>query len=106
MDKINQEIKGGFFDYISDIEYEIYSRYNYPISFDIGHTLSKICDFEDLNILDIGGNSGGLANAILMANPNCEVTVVDKSIPCNIGEEYKEFNDVSSIRFVKGDFFH
>jgi hypothetical protein len=26
------------------------------------------------------------ANAILIANPNCEVIVVEKYIPCNIGD--------------------
>lgn len=106
IDKINQKKEGSFFDNISDLEYEIYARCNYEISFEIGQSLCRICDFKNSSVLDIGGNSGGLANAILKKNTNCEVTVVDTSIPCAVGEEFKKLNDVSNIKFVEGDFFN
>lgn len=104
-DKINQKKDGSFFDNISDLEYEIYSRCNYAVSFEIGQALCKICEFDNSSVLDIGGNSGGLSNAILKNNLNCEITVVDKSIPCAVGEEFKKLNEVSNIKFIEGDFF-
>jgi ubiquinone/menaquinone biosynthesis C-methylase UbiE len=104
-DKINQKKEGSFFDNISDLEYEIYARCNYEISYEIGQSLCRIHDFGKACILDIGGNSGGLANAILKSNSKCKVTVVDTSIPCVVGEEYKKLNKVSNLKFVEGDFF-
>jgi 2-polyprenyl-3-methyl-5-hydroxy-6-metoxy-1,4-benzoquinol methylase len=104
-DKINQKKEGSFFDNISDLEYEIYARCNYEISYEIGQSLCRIHDFGKASVLDIGGNSGGLANAILKSNTNCEVTVVDTSIPCAVGYEFKKLNNVSNIEFVEGDFF-
>lgn len=104
-DKINHKRDGSFFDNITDLEYEIYARCNYEISFEIGQSLCRICDFSSSSVLDIGGNSGGLANAILKYNSNCELTVVDKGIPCAVGEEFKRLNEVSNINFIEGDFF-
>jgi 2-polyprenyl-3-methyl-5-hydroxy-6-metoxy-1,4-benzoquinol methylase len=104
-EKITQKCKGVFFENISNIEYEIYSRCNFSYSFNIGSSLVKIWDFGCADILDIGGNSGGLATAISQQNPDCEITIVDKCIPCNIGEEFKEFNQVNNIIFIKEDLF-
>ncbi len=104
-DKINQKIEGSFFENISDLEYEIYSRCNYEISYEMGRVLCRVCNFSKSRIIDMGGNSGGLANAILLNYPSSHITVIDKAIPCAVGEEFKKINGVSNIRFVEGDFF-
>jgi 2-polyprenyl-3-methyl-5-hydroxy-6-metoxy-1,4-benzoquinol methylase len=94
-----------FFKDLSDIEYEIYSRCNFSISFNIGHILINICNFNDATILDIGGNSGGLSTAISLKYPNSKITIVDKKIPCIIGEEFKISNNIQNINFIEKDFF-
>jgi hypothetical protein len=97
--------KESFFNNISDIEYEIYSRCNFPISFAIGHNLSNICDFNNTSILDLGGNSGGLASAIALKYPSSKITIIDQKIPCLIGEEFKTLNKINNIDFITTDFF-
>ncbi len=57
-----------FFDSISEIEYEIYSRCNFPVTFKIGEELSKHINLDNKKVLELGGNSGGLASALLTAN--------------------------------------
>lgn len=105
LDKIDQNREGSFFDNISDLEYEIYSRCNYELSFDIGQSLCRVYNFNNSSILDMGGNSGGLANSILKNNSNSKVTVADRAIPCAVGGEFKKINRVNNLKFVEGDFF-
>ncbi|MDD4187429.1 MAG: methyltransferase [Bacilli bacterium] len=94
-----------FFDNITDIEYEIYSRSNYSVSFKNGLKLAELINFNDLKILDIGGNSGGLASAIASKYLTSHITVVDTKIPCEIGSEYKEVNNLNNINFICDDLF-
>ncbi|WMM26524.1 hypothetical protein RBU61_07580 [Tissierella sp. MB52-C2] len=53
MDEISKQVA-------TEIQQKAIDNVNGSFSFDIRDTLSKICDFKDSNILDIGRNSGGL----------------------------------------------
>ena len=93
-----------FFDSISDLEYEIYSRYNFPITFETGNEAVKHVDLSNKRVLELGGNSGGLATAVVTNAKNCRYTVVDTKIPCMIGNEFKELNNVN-IAFIESNVF-
>ena len=93
-----------FFDNISELEYEIYSRYNFPITFEIGKEVVKHVNLTNKKVLELGGNSGGLGTAILTKNEDCLYSVVDTKIPCMIGNEFKEYNNLN-ITFIEGNVF-
>lgn len=93
-----------FFDSISDLEYEIYSRYNFPITFETGKEVVKHVDLSNKKVLELGGNSGGLGTALLSKYEDCRYSIVDTKIPCMIGNEFKEINKVN-ITFIEGNVF-
>ena len=93
-----------FFDSISELEYEIYSRYNFPITFETGKEVVKYVDLANKKVLELGGNSGGLGTAILTKNKDCLYSVIDTKIPCMIGNEFKELNRIN-ITFIEGNVF-
>ncbi|QEH69418.1 methyltransferase [Cellulosilyticum sp. WCF-2] len=93
-----------FFDSITDAEYEIYSRYNYHITFKIGKELAKHVNLANMKILELGGNSGGLGGALLLMNKDCSYTIVDTKIPCMLGNEFKKLNNVD-ITYIEGNIF-
>lgn len=93
-----------FFDSISESEYEIYSRYNFPITFKTGNEIAKHVNLANRKVLELGGNSGGLGTILLTKNIDCLYTVVDTKIPCIVGNEYKKINKVN-ITFVEGNIF-
>ncbi len=93
-----------FFDSISELEYEIYSRYNFQITFETGKEVVKHVNLANKKVLELGGNSGGLGTAILTKNEDCLYSVVDTKIPCKIGNEFKEYNNVN-ITFIEGNIF-
>ena len=55
-------------------------------------------------MLELGGNSGGLGTALVTAHKECLYTVVDTKIPCRVGNEYKQINELD-IKFVEGNVF-
>jgi len=93
-----------FFDGISELEFEIYSRYNFPVTFETGKEIVKHINFAGKKALELGGNSGGLGTAAVSKNKNCRYTVVDAKIPCMIGNEFKKSNKVN-IKFIEGNVF-
>jgi 2-polyprenyl-3-methyl-5-hydroxy-6-metoxy-1,4-benzoquinol methylase len=93
-----------FFDSISQFEYEIYSRCNFTSTFNIGKEVVKHVNVANKKVLELGGNSGGLGTALLSNNKGCIYTVVDTNIPCSVGNEFKELNEVD-IAFVEGNIF-
>ena len=93
-----------FFDSISDLEYEIYSRCNFHVTYEFGKKAVKHLDLRNKKILELGGNSGGLGTAILAKNSGCAYTVVDTEIPCMIGNEFKELYE-TNITFIEGNVF-
>jgi len=93
-----------FFDFISKEEYEIYSRVNFQMTLNLGKKIIEYIDLNNKKILELGGNSGGLATAILSEYKDSKYTVVDSKIPCQIGNEYKGYNDID-INFVENDIF-
>jgi len=93
-----------FFDGISELEYEIYSRCDFQITFGTGKEIVKHIDFTDKKVLELGGNSGGLGTAVLTNNKNCRYTVVDTKIPCMVGNEFKKLNKVN-IKFIENNIF-
>jgi 2-polyprenyl-3-methyl-5-hydroxy-6-metoxy-1,4-benzoquinol methylase len=93
-----------FFDRISELEYEIYSRYNFPVTFETGKEVVRYVDLADKKVLELGGNSGGLGTAILKKYKDCIYTIVDTKIPCMVGNEFKESNR-SNITFIEGNVF-
>ena len=96
-----------FFDSISEIEYEIYSRYNFHVTFETGKEVAKHINLANKKVLELGGNSGGLGSALLTKNNNCVYTIVDTKIPCMIGNEFKESNRSNklNITFIEGNVF-
>jgi len=94
-----------FFDNMSASEYEIYSRCNYPISFQIGNEIVNHVNLGKSKVLELGGNSGGLATALLTKNQDCDYTVVDTKIPCRVGNEFKKLNGLK-IRFMEENIFN
>lgn len=93
-----------FFDSISESEYEIYSRCNFPITFEIGKEVAKHINLTDRKVLELGGNSGGLGTALLTKYKDCLYTVVDTKIPCIVGNEFNRLNKLN-ITFIEGDVF-
>ncbi len=93
-----------FFDEISEIEYEIYSRYDFSITFEIGKNIVKHINLTNQKVLELGGNSGGLGAAFLSRYENCSYSVLDTKIPCKIGNEFKDLYNLN-ITFIEGDIF-
>ncbi len=93
-----------FFNSISESEYEIYSRYNFQITFATGKTVTEHVDFANRKVLEIGGSSGGLGTAILTKYKDCRYTIVDTKIPCMVGNEISKLNNVN-IAFIEGNAF-
>jgi len=93
-----------FFDSISELEYEIYSRCNFEVTFDIGVEVAKYVDFSKTKVLELGGNSGGLGAALLTTYMDCRHTVVDTQIPCAVGNEINETRK-QNITFIEGNAF-
>lgn len=84
-----------FFDQISESEYDVYSRCDFDVTFNIGKIVEKHLDLTNQKVLELGGNSGGLGTALVLENENCHYTVVDTKIPCKVGNEFKKLNDVN-----------
>mgnify|MGYP001495142241 CR=1 FL=1 len=93
-----------FFHSLSALEYEIYSKHNFQITYRTGERLVEHIDLANQRVLEIGGNSGGLATAILKTFRGCHYTILDTPIPCDIGNLFKVENQVD-LRFVAGDMF-
>lgn len=102
-DKASNEFQF-FFKNISKLEYEIYSRMNFSITYRIGKKVSKYLNLKKRKVLELGGNSGGFGTALLKSNEKCKYTVVDTHIPCKIGNELKKTNEVDII-FLPNDIF-
>lgn len=92
------------FDSISELEYEIYSRYNFHITFETGKEVAKYVNLANRKVLELGGNSGGLGTALLTKNKDCLYTVVDTKIPCIVGNEFNKSNKLN-ITFIEGNIF-
>jgi 2-polyprenyl-3-methyl-5-hydroxy-6-metoxy-1,4-benzoquinol methylase len=93
-----------FFDSISESEYDIYSRCDFDVTFEIGKEVAKHINLTNKKVLELGGNSGGLGTALLKKNIDCLYTVVDTKIPCMVGNELKKLNNLN-ITFIEGDVF-
>lgn len=93
-----------FFDSISEAEYEIYSRYNFQVTLEIGKEVAKHVNLANKKVLELGGNSGGLGTALLTTNKDCLYTIVDTKIPCIVGNEFKKSNNLD-ITFIEGNVF-
>lgn len=93
-----------FFDRINDLEYEIYSRCNFSITYESGKEIAKHVDFTDKTVLELGGNSGGLGAAFLSRYEDCSYFVLDTRIPCKIGKEFKELYG-TNVSFIEGNVF-
>lgn len=93
-----------FFDSISELEYEIYSRCNFRVTFETGKEVVKHLDFMNKRVLELGGNSGGLGTAILTKNKNFLYAIVDTKIPCIVGAEFREANK-TNITFIEENVF-
>ncbi|MDE7254529.1 MAG: hypothetical protein K2O32_16525 [Acetatifactor sp.] len=98
------EEPGFFFDRINDLEYEIYSRCNFSITYESGKEIAKYLDFTDKTVLELGGNSGGLGAAFLSRYEDCSYFVLDTRIPCKIGKEFKELYG-TNVSFIEGNVF-
>jgi 2-polyprenyl-3-methyl-5-hydroxy-6-metoxy-1,4-benzoquinol methylase len=96
-----------FFDRINEIEYEIYSRCNFQVTFDAGKEIVKHVNLAKRKVLELGGNSGGLGTALLTKYKDCLYTIVDTKIPCIVGNEFKELNhlNMQNITFIEGNVF-
>ncbi len=93
-----------FFDNITEEEYELYSRCDFEVTYGIGKRISSCLNLSGKSVLELGGNSGGLATALLRESTNCRYTVVDTEIPCEVGESLKIENQ-TEIQFVRSDIF-
>ena len=93
-----------FFDSISELEYEIYSRYNFQVTYETGKQVARHINLSNKKVLELGGNSGGLAAALVTLYKNCNYTIVDTKIPCAVGNELNEQHE-SGINFVEGNVF-
>lgn len=93
-----------FFDSINELEYEIYSRFNFAITYKTGKEVANKINLENKKVLELGGNSGGLGSAILEKYTDCDYTIVDMNIPCMVGNEFAEMNE-QNIHFVEDDIF-
>lgn len=94
-----------FFNNLTDADYELYARYNFQLTYKTGQKVSKYLDIDHRSVLEIGGNSGGLGSALLGTSNDSTYTIVDTSIPCKIGNEFKKVNDVD-LDFIDGDMFN
>lgn len=94
-----------FFDGISEAEYEIYSRYNFQLTFETGKVVANHVNFTNTKVLELGGNSGGLGTALVSKYSGCVYTVVDTKIPCIVGTELKKINHCN-LTFIEGNIFH
>ena len=92
-----------FFDGISDLEYEIYARCNFPVTYAAGQAIASQIDLAGQNVLELGGSSGGLGAALTARFGGCAYTVVDTKIPCAVGRELNEGN--RRLRFTEDDLF-
>lgn len=102
--KLRNNNEGSFFNIISEEELYLYHYYNYEVSFEYGVNLSKTFNFENKNILDIGGSSGGLCGGIKKCFNSSNCTVYDTFIACKIGEELVQ-NKNMGISFIGGNIF-
>ncbi len=93
-----------FFDNISESEYEIYSRYNFEVTFQTGKEVAKHINLANRKVLELGGNSGGFGTALLTKNKDCLYTVVDTKIPCKVGNEFNKLNELN-ITFIEANVF-
>ena len=93
-----------FFDRLSASEYEIYSRCNFPVTLATGKAVARRVDLARKKVLEPGGNSGGLAAALVTAYPDCRYTVVDRPIPCAVGAELCAARGLD-VTFCAGDIF-
>ena len=93
-----------FFDRLGDIEYEVYSRVNYSVSYEMGVHAAQYLDLTGQRVLELGGNSGGMGAALVSRYAGCDYTVVDTHIPCSVGRELAEDSGVI-INFAEGDVF-
>lgn len=93
-----------FFDNISEDEYDIYSRCDFEVTFEIGKIVAKYLNLSNRKVLELGGNSGGFGTALLNKYADCDYTIVDTQIPCKVGNAYKIVNEVD-INFIEGDIF-
>ncbi|MCK8060296.1 MULTISPECIES: methyltransferase [unclassified Fusibacter] len=93
-----------FFNDLSNAEYEIYSKCNFPITRKTGTRISEHIDLSNKKVLELGGNSGGLGTALVEQYEDCSYTIVDTEIPCKVGNEYKRLNEVD-MTFIEGDIF-
>lgn len=93
-----------FFDNITDLEYDIYSRCDFDITYTIGRELTKHVHLEKKSVLELGGNSGGLGTALIQYHTDCDYTIVDMKIPCSVGKALNKSCE-QNITFVEGDVF-
>lgn len=98
------EEPGFFFDRISDLEYEIYSRCNFSITYENGKEIVKYVDLTNKTVLELGGNSGGLGAAFLSRYEDCSYFVLDTRIPCEVGKEFNVLYD-TGVSFIEGNVF-
>jgi hypothetical protein len=93
-----------FFDTLSELEYDIYSRYNFQVTSKIGKEAAKHINVAHRKVLELGGNSGGFGTALLAGKQDCSYTIVDTKIPCLVGNELKKETG-ADIEFTEGDIF-
>lgn len=93
-----------FFDHMSEPEYDIYSRYNFQVTFETGKEAVKHVNLANRKVLELGGNSGGFGTALLTESNGCLYTIVDSKIPCTVGNELKKLNK-RNITFIEGNIF-
>jgi len=93
-----------FFDTLSASDYEIYSRYNYSMTYEVGKAIVEHLDISGKAVLEIGGNSGGLATVLCENFKATTYTVVDTAIPCRLGDEFKAITK-ANITFDENDMF-
>lgn len=93
-----------FFDDLSDLEYDIYSRCNFELTYRTGNEVAKYVNMTEKKVLEVGGNSGGLGSALLQNSTDCHYTIVDTRIPCTVGNEFRALNKLD-ITFIEGNIF-
>lgn len=93
-----------FFNGLSDLEYDIYSRCDFEVTYKLGREVGKIIGLKGARVLELGGNSGGLAAALIAENGNCDYTVVDLPIPCRVGRELNRQLS-QNLRFIEANVF-
>lgn len=91
------------FDVLDRQEDEIYARCNFPVTYHLGKKIRHYINVNQLKILEIGGNSGGLGTAFSTQNFK-SYHVVDRRVPCKIGQEFEQIHH-TQIKFIQGDMF-